>query len=60
MVSQARLEQADLYLDDLKDEAKYRETLEQLVVEYPGSAYVPIARNLLAESAKPVSPEGIR
>ena len=49
-----------MYLDDLKDEAKYRETLEQLIVEYPGSAYVPIARNLLAEATKPVVPEGIR
>ena len=46
--------------DELKDEAKYRETLEQLVIEYPGSAYVPIARSLLAESAKTVAPEGIR
>jgi len=56
----ARLEQAVLYRDDLKDEGKYRETLEQLIVEYPGSAYVPIARNLLAEATRPVSPEGIR
>jgi tetratricopeptide (TPR) repeat protein len=60
LAPKARLEQAALYLDDLKDEAKYRETLEQLIVEYPGSAYVPIARNLLAEAGKPVAPEGIR
>jgi TolA-binding protein len=60
LAPKARLEQAMLYLEDLKDEAKYRETLEQLIVEYPGSAYVPIARNLLAEAAKPVAPEGIR
>jgi hypothetical protein len=49
-----------VYLDELKDEAKYRETLEQLIVEYPGSAYVPIARNLLTVATKPVAPEGIR
>jgi len=60
LAPKARLEQAHVYRDDLKDEAKYRETLEQLIVEYPGSAYVPIARNLLAESGKPVVPEGIR
>jgi tetratricopeptide (TPR) repeat protein len=60
LAPRARLEQAALYLDDLKDEAKYRETLEQLIVEFPGSAYVPIARNLLAEAVRPVAPEGIR
>jgi TolA-binding protein len=60
LAPKARLEQATLYLEDLKDEAKYRETLEQLIVEYPGSAYVPVARTLLAEAEKPVAPEGIR
>jgi tetratricopeptide (TPR) repeat protein len=60
LAPKARLEQAALYLEDLKDEAKYREALEQLIVEYPGSAYVPIARSLLVEAAKPVAPEGIR
>jgi TolA-binding protein len=60
LAPKARLEQASVYLDDLKDEAKYRETLEQLIVEYPGSAYVPIARNLLAEAVRPVAPGGIR
>ena len=60
LAPKARLEQATLYRDDLKDEAKYRETLEQLIVEYPGSAYVPIARNLLAGAEKPVAPGGIR
>jgi len=60
LAPKARLEQAALYLDDLKDEAKCRETLEQLVVEYPGSAYVPIARNRLAGAARPVAPGGIR
>ncbi len=60
LAPKARLEQAYVYRDDLKDEAKYRETLEQLIIEYPGSAYVPIARNLLAESGKPVAPGGIR
>jgi len=60
LAPKARLGQATLYLEDLRDEAKYRETLEQLIVEYPGSAYVPIARSLLAEAAKPVAPDGIR
>ena len=60
LAPKARLEQARLYLDDLKDESKYREVLEQLIVEYPGSAYVPIARVLLAEAERPVAPEGIR
>ena len=60
LAPKSRLEQAYAYRDDLKDEAKYRETLEQLIIEYPGSAYVPIARNLLAEAGKPVAPGGIR
>lgn len=60
LTPKSRLEQASVYLDDLNDDAKYRETLEQLIVEYPGSAYVPIARNLLAEAGKPVVPGGIR
>jgi outer membrane protein assembly factor BamD (BamD/ComL family) len=60
LAPKARLQQADLYLNDLKDEAKYREVLEQLIVEYPGSAYVPIARSMLDETEKPVAPEGIR
>jgi tetratricopeptide (TPR) repeat protein len=60
LAPRARLEQAYAYRDDLKDEAKYRETIEQLIIEYPGSAYVPIARNLLAEAGKPVAPGGIR
>jgi len=60
LAPRARLEQAAVYRDDLKDEGKYRETLEQLIVEYPGSAYVPIARNLLAVAERPVAPGGIR
>lgn len=60
LAPRARLEQAILFRDDLKDEAKYRETLEQMIVEYPGSAYVPIARNLLAVAERPVAPGGIR
>jgi tetratricopeptide (TPR) repeat protein len=60
LAPKARLAQAELYLEDLKDEAKYREALEQLIVEYPGSAYVPIARSLLVEAGRPVAPAGIR
>jgi tetratricopeptide (TPR) repeat protein len=60
LAPKARLEQAYVYLEDLKDESKYRETLEELIVEHPGSAYVPIARSLLAEAGKPVAPEEIR
>jgi len=60
LAPKAMLEQAALYREDLKDDAKHREALEQLIVEYPGSAYVPIARNLLAGADRPVAPEGIR
>jgi tetratricopeptide (TPR) repeat protein len=60
LAPRARFEQALLYHEDLKDDGKYREALEQLIVEYPGSAYVPIARNLLAESERPIAPGGIR
>jgi len=60
LAPRARLEQAVLYLEGLKDEARYRETLEQLIVEYPGSAYVPIARSLRDRAARPFTAEGIR
>ncbi len=60
LAPKARLEEALLYRDDLKDDAKYREALEQLIVEYPGSAYLPVARSLLAQSARPMAPGGVR
>ena len=48
----ARLEQAYVFRDDIRDEGLYRATLERLVVEEPGSAWAPLRRNLLAESKK--------
>jgi len=60
LAPKAMFEQAVLYREDLKDDAKYREALEQLIVEYPGSSYVPIGPNLLAEAERPVAPGGIR
>ena len=41
------LQQAEIYRDGLKDEVHFRSTLERLIIDFPGSPYVPIARHLL-------------
>jgi hypothetical protein len=56
----ARLEQAYILRDDIRDEGLYRATLERLVVEDSGSAWVPVARNLLAESKKQSAASPVR
>jgi tetratricopeptide (TPR) repeat protein len=55
----ARLFQAEIYRQGLKDEARSRLVLERLIDEFPGSAYVPIARNLIQKSDK-FQPNGVR
>ena len=57
--ARARFEQARIYSEDYKDDGKSREALEQLILESPASVYVPVARNLLAQSGRPVEPGGI-
>lgn len=47
LAARIRLQQAEIYRDGLKDEAHFRLALERLIVDFPGSPYVPIARNLL-------------
>ena len=42
-----------------QDDAKYRETLERLVLDFPGSPYVPVARGLLAELSTPSAESGV-
>lgn len=54
------MEQADLYLRDLKDENKYRQMLEQVALLFPGSPYAPVARSLLAEANRPTEPGVVR
>jgi hypothetical protein len=48
----ALLEQALVYREDLGDENRYRETLERLIVECPGSPLVPLARDRLASQGR--------
>ncbi|MEO0005072.1 MAG: tetratricopeptide repeat protein [candidate division WOR-3 bacterium] len=54
-----RLQQAEIYRDGLKDEAHFRLTLERLILDFPGSPYVPIARNLL-QGTPAVKPGEVR
>jgi len=58
--ARARFEQVEIVGNDLKDENKYRQTLEEFVVDFPGSPYAPVARSLLAEANRPVEPGEIR
>jgi tetratricopeptide (TPR) repeat protein len=53
LLPQAKFEQAKIYDEKLKDEVKYQQTLEELIVDFPGSPYSSIARNLLAKYQKP-------
>jgi len=54
------LEQAHIFGDDLKDEGRYRQMLEKLILTLPGSPYVPVARHLLAASETRTEPEMVR
>jgi tetratricopeptide (TPR) repeat protein len=53
LLPQAKFEQAKIYAEKLKDEVKYQQTLEELIVDFPSSPYSSIARNLLAKYQKP-------
>jgi tetratricopeptide (TPR) repeat protein len=53
LLPQAKFEQAKIYSEKLKDEVKYQQTLEELIVDFPSSPYSSIARNLLAKFQKP-------
>ncbi|MGQ9707250.1 MAG: tetratricopeptide repeat protein [bacterium] len=58
--AKARLQQAEIYREGLKDEVRSRLMLERLIGEFPGSAYVPIARNRLRKSAGEIKPSEVR
>lgn len=60
LAPKVKLRQAEVYRDGLKDEARFRATLEQLLVEFPGSPYLPIARNMLKSSAGEIKPGEMR
>jgi TolA-binding protein len=47
---------ADIYQNDLHDNDKARHYFEQLIIDYPGSTYVQIARQHLAEFDNPITP----
>lgn len=50
LTPRARFEQAQVYGTVLKDDSRYRAALQQLVIDYPGSAYAPVARDLLSRT----------
>jgi len=47
---------AEIYFKDLNDKAKAKELYENLIVYYPGSTYVQVARQRLREIANPIVP----
>lgn len=53
LLPKAKFEQAKIYSEKLNDGIKYQQTLEELIVEFPGSPYSSIARNLIAKAQKP-------
>lgn len=60
LAPKAKLRQAEIYRDGIKDEARFRAVLEQLLVESPGSPYLPIARNMLKGALWEVKPGEMR
>ncbi|MEO0079127.1 MAG: tetratricopeptide repeat protein [candidate division WOR-3 bacterium] len=57
--ARAMLEQARIFYDDLRDEGRFREKLEELILAFPGSPYAPLARSILATTKVSVEPGGI-
>lgn len=55
LLPRALLEEAQLY-KSLKDEERYKQTLRELVLDYPTSTQAPIARELLESLGKPPMP----
>ncbi|MEO0093472.1 MAG: tetratricopeptide repeat protein [candidate division WOR-3 bacterium] len=53
LLPKAKLEEARIYEERLKDVTRYQRALEELIVEYPNSVYSSIARNRLAKLQKP-------
>ncbi|MEO0074198.1 MAG: tetratricopeptide repeat protein, partial [candidate division WOR-3 bacterium] len=51
-----QLEQADIWRDDLNNLTRYRQTLEDLILNFPATPYAAIARSLLAAANRPVEP----
>ncbi len=60
LAPRARLLQAEVYRQGLKDESGFRAALERLILEHPGSPYVPIARNLLRGVVVEIGPGEVR
>lgn len=60
LVSKVLFEQAEIYRQGLKDERRFRETVERLMIEFPGSPYTPLARNLLQKTSGVFEPGVVR
>lgn len=58
--ARALLEQAEIYRDSLRDESRFRATVERIVLEFPGSPYAPLARNLLLKTTTDFEPGAVR
>lgn len=53
LLPKAKFEQAEIYAEHLKDEVKEKETLEELIIQFPNSVYSVLARNRLTKLTKP-------
>lgn len=60
LVPRVIFEQAEIYRQGLKDERRFRETVERLMIEFPGSPYTPLARNLLEKTTGALEPGQVR
>ncbi|NPV13810.1 tetratricopeptide repeat protein [candidate division WOR-3 bacterium] len=58
--ARALLKQAEIYRDNLRDESRFRATVERIVLEFPGSPYAPLARNLLLKTTTDFEPGAVR
>lgn len=51
-----RLEQAAIWREDLNNLSRYRQTLEDLIINFPATPYAAIARGLIAALNSPLEP----
>ncbi|MCR4423559.1 MAG: tetratricopeptide repeat protein [candidate division WOR-3 bacterium] len=58
--ARALLEQAEIYRQGLKDESRFRATIERLIMEFPGSPYASLGRNLLRKATTDFAPGAVR
>ncbi len=60
LTPKAMMKQAEIFLNKLKDEARFRTVLERVIIEFPGSPYAPLARNMLKSAGWEIKPGEMR